>query len=60
MLPVSVVNRRLVEMGVNPLTNLVDGYDENGVKIEDRSSAGQVRTHENRWVGDHLAVFDSK
>lgn len=54
------MNRRLVEMGVNPLTNLVDGYDENGVKIEDRSSAGQVRTHENRWVGDHLAVFDSK
>jgi len=40
MLPVSVVNRRLVEMGVNPLTNLVDGYDENGVKIEDRSNIG--------------------
>ena len=40
MLPVAEVNRRLVEMGVNPLTNLVDGYDENGVKIEDKSSVG--------------------
>jgi len=34
-LPVSVVNRKLVEMGVRPLTRLVDGYDENGVKLED-------------------------
>jgi len=40
MLSVALVNRRLVEMGVNPLTNLVDGYDENGVKIEDKSSVG--------------------
>ena len=37
MLPVAEVNRRLVEMGVKPLTNLVAGYDENGVKIEDRA-----------------------
>ena len=40
MLPVAEVNRRLVEMGVSPLTNLVDGYDENGVKIEDKSNIG--------------------
>lgn len=39
-LPVAVVNRRLVEMGAHPLTKLVDGYDENGVEIGERSSAG--------------------
>ena len=27
------VNRRLVEAGVSPLTTLVEGYDENGLKI---------------------------
>ena len=32
-LPVSVVNRRLVEAGAKPLTNLGDGYDENGVRM---------------------------
>ena len=32
-LPVSVVNRRLVEAGAKPLTSLVDGYDENGVRM---------------------------
>ena len=31
--PLPVVNRKLVEAGVQPLTNLVDGYDENGIKI---------------------------
>ena len=31
--PVAVVNRRLVEAGVNPLTKNVDGYDENGIKM---------------------------
>jgi hypothetical protein len=30
---VAVVNRRLVEAGAEPLTNLVDGYDENGARI---------------------------
>ena len=40
-LPVAEVNRRLVEMGKKPLTNLVAGYDENGVKMEDSRS----------WVG---------
>ncbi len=39
-LSVAIVNRRLVEMGAKPLTSLVDGYDENGVKIDDRSSVG--------------------
>lgn len=39
-LPVAVVNRKLVEMGARPLTKLVDGYDENGVEIEERSSVG--------------------
>lgn len=32
-LPVDVVNRRLVEAGAKPLTSLVEGYDENGVKL---------------------------
>ena len=32
-LPVDMVNRRLVEAGAKPLTNLVEGYDENGVKM---------------------------
>lgn len=32
-LPVSAVNRRLVEAGAKPLTSLVDGYDENGVRM---------------------------
>ena len=36
---VAQVNRKLVEMGVPPLTNLVDGYDENGVEIENRNVA---------------------
>ena len=41
MLTVAEVNRRLVEMGIKPLTNLVAGYDENGVKLEDdRSRVG--------------------
>lgn len=31
--PVPVVNRRLVEAGLEPLTKLVDGFDENGVRI---------------------------
>ena len=39
-LSVAIVNRKLVEMGAKPLTGLVDGYDEHGVKIEDRSSVG--------------------
>ena len=38
MLTVAEVNRRLVEMGIKPLTNLVAGYDENGVKLEDDRS----------------------
>ena len=33
-LTVAQVNRKLVEMDVPPLTNLVEGYDENGVEIE--------------------------
>lgn len=40
-LPVAEVNKRFVEMGIRPLTNLVAGYDENGVKLEDGRS----------WVG---------
>ena len=32
-LPVPMVNRRLVEAGARPLTNYVEGYDENGVKM---------------------------
>ena len=32
--PVSIVNRKLVEAGAPPLTNLVDGFNENGVKID--------------------------
>ena len=32
-LPVPAVNRKLVEAGARPLTNLVDGYDENGMKM---------------------------
>lgn len=31
--PVPVVNRRLVEAGLEPLTKLVEGFDENGVRI---------------------------
>ena len=31
--PLPVVNRMLVEAGAQPLTNLVDGYDENGLRI---------------------------
>ena len=31
---VAQVNRKLVEMGVPPLTNLVEGYDENGIEID--------------------------
>ena len=31
--PVKVVNRKLVEAGARPLTNLVDGYGEDGVKL---------------------------
>lgn len=37
-LSVAEVNRRLVEMGIRPLTNLVAGYDENGIKLEDGKS----------------------
>lgn len=33
-LPVSVVNRKLVEADARPLTNLVDGFDENGRMLE--------------------------
>ena len=32
---VSEVNRMRVEMGLRPWTNLVDGFDENGVMVED-------------------------
>ena len=32
--PVAIVNRKLVVAGASPLTNLVDGFDENGVKID--------------------------
>ena len=31
--PLPVVNRLLVEAGAQPLTNLVDGYDENGIRM---------------------------
>lgn len=31
--PLPVVNRLLVEAGAQPLTNLVDGYDENGIRV---------------------------
>ena len=38
MFSVAEVNRKLVEMGIRPLTDLVAGYDENGVKMdEDRA-----------------------
>lgn len=37
-LTVAQVNRKLVEMKMQPLTNLVEGFDENGVMIEERSS----------------------
>lgn len=30
---VAEVNRLLVEAGVSPLTNLVDGFDENGRRM---------------------------
>ena len=33
MLTVAEVNRKLVEMDAQPLTNLVDGFDENGRKV---------------------------
>jgi len=33
MRPVAEVNRLLVEVEVQPLTNLVDGFDENGWKV---------------------------
>lgn len=33
-LSVPVVNRKLVEAAAEPLTNLVDGYDENGIRID--------------------------
>lgn len=33
-LTVPVVNRKLVEAGAVPLTNYVDGYNENGVRID--------------------------
>jgi hypothetical protein len=33
MRPVAEVNRLLVEAEVQPLTNLVDGFDENGWKV---------------------------
>ena len=35
---VADVNRALVEMGVRPLTKLVAGYDENGVKLDDEKA----------------------
>ena len=31
--PLPVVNRLLVEAGAQPLTSLVDGYDENGIRM---------------------------
>ena len=34
MQPLPIVNRKLVEAGAVPLTNLVDGFDENGVRID--------------------------
>ncbi len=34
MQPLPIVNRKLVEAGAVPLTNLVDGFDENGIKID--------------------------
>lgn len=37
-LPVAVVNRKLVDMGILPLTRLVQGYDDNGVEINDASN----------------------
>ena len=33
-LPIPIVNRKLVEAGAPPLTNLVDGFDEDGIKID--------------------------
>ena len=33
-LPVPLVNRRLVEAGAVPLTNFVDGFDEDGIMID--------------------------
>ena len=38
-LTVAEVNRKLVEMGVRPLTNLVAGFDENGVMMEETRKA---------------------
>ena len=34
MQPLPIVNRKLVEAGAVPLTNLVDGFDEKGVRID--------------------------
>ena len=31
--PLARVNRWLVEMGIPPLTNLVEGFDENGAAM---------------------------
>lgn len=36
MLPVQIVNRRLVEMEIPPLTNYVEGYDENGFLLDEK------------------------
>jgi hypothetical protein len=33
-LPLSEVNRKLVDSGIRPLTNMVEGYDENGIMLE--------------------------
>ncbi len=33
-LPIPIVNRKLIEAGAPPLTNFVDGFDENGIKID--------------------------
>ena len=38
MLSVAEVNRKLVEMGIRPLTNLVAGFNENGVKMEEEKA----------------------
>ena len=40
-LPVAEVNRKLVEMGIRPLTNLVAGYDENGIRMEERNDRAE-------------------
>ena len=33
-LPLAEVNRKLVDSGIRPLTNMVEGYDENGKMLE--------------------------